>query len=112
MLKKEIITLIVFWLAASHNLSAQYGLLQLTPTETRWYQDELLRDTNRVHTAIRPWRRSEVERYSRREELLQDSIAHPGKFWNWVGRKLWREDFLRFEGSNYQLTLNPVVVLL
>ena len=110
MIKRKIITFIVLWLATAPSLSAQHALLQLNDAETRWYQDELLRDTHRTHTAIRPWRRSEVEPYSRRGELLQDSITASSKFWNWVGRKLWREDFLRFEGSNYQLTLNPVVV--
>lgn len=110
MLKKDIIAIIILWLAAVPSLSAQHALLQLNDAETRWYQDELLRDTHRIHTAIRPWRRSEVEMYSRRGELLQDSITSSSKFWNWVGRKLWQEDFLRFEGSNYHLTLNPVVV--
>jgi hypothetical protein len=105
---KTILTLLLCFVALFIN--AQYGLLQLNGVETQWYQNGLLQDTNRIHHAIRPYQRSEVEAYSRRTPLLQDSIRAKGKFWNWVGRKLWQEDFLRFTGENYTLTVNPVVV--
>lgn len=100
------LTLLLFALLPSQ---AQYQLLQLNPAETQWYQNGLLRDTHRVHTAIRPWRREDVSAYSRRGELLPDSLEKRKGIWPWVGRKLWHEDFLRFSGENYELTLNPVV---
>ena len=105
----KVLFLTIFFYLLYQTVSAQYELLQLTPTETRWYQNELLQSPPNIHTAIRPWRRSEIKTYNRRDELLKDSIAHPRKFWNWVGRKLYQEDFLKTSGQNYAITLNPVV---
>lgn len=99
---------LILLIAISYQGNAQYGLLQLTQYETQWYQNQLLRDTNPTHTAIRPWRRAEIEPYSRRSELLPDTAVKKKGFWPWVERKLFREDFLRFSGENYELTLNPV----
>ena len=89
---------------------AQFGNLQLNAEERHWYENSLLRDSHTVHTAIRPWRRAEIEPHSRRGELLPDSAAFSPGLWQWVGRKLWREDFLRAEGDNFAFTLNPVAV--
>jgi hypothetical protein len=106
----RIILATIFLAVTTISLTAQHQLLQLNSAERMWYENDLLKDTTCIHTAIRPWRRSEVEAYSRRQELSGDSIQQAGKFWNWVGRKLWQEDFLRFQGANYDLTINPVVV--
>lgn len=97
------VLLFPFWLHAQHQL------LQLTPQEQQWHENELLRSQHNLHPAIRPWRQSEMQPYSRRGELLPDSIAAQQRFWNWVGRKLWQEDFLSAKGEDYHFTLNPVV---
>ncbi|MEN0003600.1 MAG: capsule assembly Wzi family protein [Bacteroidota bacterium] len=93
-------------------LQAQYGLLQQHPLETQWYENESLhRDSAYLHSAIRPWHRTSVERFSRRADLLQDSITTTNKFWNWAGRKLWQENLVKLEGKNYTLTFDPVLVV-
>ncbi|MCG8326117.1 MAG: hypothetical protein MI974_00470 [Chitinophagales bacterium] len=106
----KILSLLFFSFLITDDLYAQYGLLQLNPTETQWYQNDLTGDTSCIHTAIRPWRLSDVAPYSRKEELLPDSVIKQPGLWPWVNRKLFQEDFLRFKGKNYNVSINPVIV--
>ncbi|NRA48326.1 MAG: hypothetical protein HRU12_04275, partial [Phaeodactylibacter sp.] len=49
---------------------AQYQLLQLNAEERFWHENAMLRETNQLHTAIRPWRIQEVAEFSRKKDLL------------------------------------------
>ena len=88
---------------------AQYQLLQLNAEERYWHENAILRDTGQLHSAIRPWRRSEVDRYSRKGDLLPDTIVKKGGLWDWVERKALYEDFIHSRGDDHYFTLNPVV---
>ncbi len=91
-------------------LTAQYQLLQLNAEERYWHENALLRDTQQLHTAIRPWRLDEVRQYSRKSSLLPDTAVKKGGFWDWVERKALYEDFIHSRGEDHYFTLNPVVV--
>lgn len=88
---------------------SQYQLLQLNPQERYWHENALLRDTHQLHTAIRPWRRDEVDAYSRKGDLLPDTLVKKGGLWDWVERKALYEDFIHSRGKDHYFTLNPVV---
>lgn len=90
-------------------LIGQHHLIQMAPQERNWYDNQLAADTSFIHTAIQPWRRSDVAEYDRKQELLPDSLLRTKGFFNWVNRKLFYENFLRFQGDNYDLTINPVM---
>jgi len=91
---------------------AQFATVPLNQAERQWYENDLGRQDNQVHTAVMPWRTAEVTPYSRRGELLPDSIAKQPGVGNWLARKIWSEDLFKFQGEDYTVTINPVVALM
>lgn len=90
-------------------LSAQFETTTLNQYDEQWYQNSLLRAGEEVHTAIRPYRVSEVQAYDRRLRFLADSVADEKGVFPWVKRKVWNEHLFAFSGEDYQVNINPVI---
>ena len=80
-------------------LSAQFETTTLNQYDELWYQNSLLRAGEEVHTAIRPYRASEVQAYDRRLRFLTDSVADEKGVFPWVKRKVWNEHLFAFSGE-------------
>ncbi len=62
-----------------------------------------------MHTAIRPFRRSEVYVQTNVDSNLQ-SLCYNGKFWNtWVGRALFSDHFVQVRTKDFDLSIDPLV---
>lgn len=105
----RVVTLFILAACLQLPLSAQFSTIQLNQAERAWYENDLLRSEHNIHTAILPWRSSEVSPYSRKGELLADTIAKAPGFNNWFDRKAFQENLLSFQGEDYWLTINPAV---
>ena len=88
---------------------SQHQLLQLNAEERYWYENALLRDSQQVHRSIRPWRTQELRSYSRKADLLPDTVLKKGGFGDWLVRKALYEDLLSARGEDYYLSVNPIV---
>lgn len=91
------------------NSFAQFETTPIDRMDRMWYENELLRKTTNTHTAIYPWRKSEVALYSRRSALLPDSIERVQQKRSWLYRKVWQEDLFTFEGDDHHITINPAL---
>ncbi|MEL6656567.1 MAG: hypothetical protein AAFN81_30690 [Bacteroidota bacterium] len=91
-------------------VQAQFATLPVNQAESQWYENGLLHaDSNRIHTAIRPFRRSDVRGFNRRQELLPDSIQLEKGVFPWLKRKLLYEQLFSFQGEDYTVNIQPVV---
>ena len=90
--------------------SSQHQLLQLNAEERFWYENTLLRDTQQIHSSIRPWRTKELLPYSRKSDILPDTVLKKGGLGDWLVRKTLYEDLLSARGDDYYLTANPIAV--
>ena len=50
---------------------AQFATIPLNQTERAWYENDLLREANQVHTAIYPLRKAEVTAFDRRQGITR-----------------------------------------
>lgn len=106
----KLIIIIFLILLANVPLSGQFFTTPINWEERLWYEHDLLKQSSNIHTAVLPWRRLAVDSFSRRPELLLDTLKHRRTFWQLLGRKLWSEHLIEVKGKDYHLTVNPIVV--
>lgn len=107
-MKHTYLLLFIFSLLAG-SLRAQFATIPNQQQERSWYQNELLRQTHQLHTAIRPWRKDEVNQYSRKYELLPDTLLLEKGLLSWTKRKLLYEHLVDIKTDNYRLIVDPVL---
>ena len=103
--------LVVILIAVPFWAQAQFATIPLNQAEAQWYENAILNsvDTTILHTAIRPFRRGEVQQYDRRFSILPDSIVKQKGVLPWVKRKLLYEHLFSFRGEDYSVNIDPVV---
>lgn len=104
----RILFFLIVFVTISNSSWSQHQLLQLNAEERFWYENALLRDTQLLHSSIRPWRTQELQTYSRKHDLLPDTVIKKGGLWDWLHRKALYEDLLRKRDTDYNLSVNPV----
>lgn len=92
---------------------SQFATVGLNNFDRIWYENDLLRTPNTVHSSIMPWRHSDVDSLSRKRELLmRNEPSISGKaLKNLITRKLYYEDLIKGTGEDFHLTLNPIAFL-
>ncbi len=92
---------------------SQFVTLGINNFDQIWYENNLLRTPNNIHTSIKPWRNTDVDSLSRKKELLvPNNLELSGKgIKNIIKRKLYYEYLLKTKGEDFYLTLNPIVFL-
>ncbi|MBF0694866.1 MAG: gliding motility protein RemB [Flavobacterium sp.] len=69
------------------------------------FDDEMNQVGSNSHTASKPYSYAEVAKYYD-FKAAEDAIAKSAS--TWLGRKLWNENLVTFQGDDYWFTLNPI----
>jgi len=92
----------------SLQVMAQHEFLPFSNDYQRYFEAFLL-DTNseNIHTSVRTFRRSEVNKIIDLDSLQQQFNFYEGS--NWVMRKLFNEHFFEVNKDDFQLSVSPIV---
>jgi hypothetical protein len=69
------------------------------------FDDEMNQIGTNSHTSSKPFTYNEVSRYY---DLKSSFLAVQKPRENWLGRKIWNENFVQIQGEDYWFALNPI----
>jgi hypothetical protein len=105
-----------FFLAAlccfpAQTLLAQYERVPVNQEERWWYENDLLTKKHQLHTAIWPYKRSEVDTFDRRKALLPATPDTTKGLVAFIKKKLLSEPLIPFNEADGRLNIFPVLAL-
>ena len=88
---------------------SQEQYLPINRDFTLRYEPCLYKVNSEIHTAVRPFISSEVEKCAPLDSLNTNFIKDSKFNKTWVGRKLWKEHLFEIKGEDYTVNLDPAV---
>lgn len=105
---KKVLLLFVF-IVCSVEAYPQYFFEPINNTTYSLYQSDLYTKDSKVHTSIRPFKRSEIQSYYNRDSINTALIPSSKFSKTWFGRKLFSENLIKVDKGDFYLTIDPVV---
>ena len=92
----------------SHELQAQERLLPLNKGMQQWFELYIYEPDLNFHTSVKPFQISELKDSTPYDSILNPVRPAGGFYDSWVGRKIFKEDLLKFQAGDYMLRINPL----
>mgnify|MGYP000672244813 CR=1 FL=1 len=99
---------LVFLAIVCKNTNAQFEFLPLSNESENIYNHQLFSKSTDFHSSVKPYRRSEVNKITNRDSIIE-SKYYQGKFYNtWLGGAVFNKDFLTVRTKDFDLSINPI----
>ncbi|MGI8891940.1 MAG: hypothetical protein ACR2GN_00635 [Bacteroidia bacterium] len=107
-MKRKLLFPVLFLVLISSTAQSQERLFQLNKGMQQWVDPYIYQPELNFHPSVKPFQISEL-----REKTPFDSILNPqrpagGFYDSWVGRKIFKEDLVKFEAGDFMLRINPL----
>ncbi|MGI8893259.1 MAG: hypothetical protein ACR2GN_07335 [Bacteroidia bacterium] len=105
-MKRKILFIALILLAAT--AYSQERLLPINKGMQQWFEPYVYEPGLNLHPSVRPFQITELRAHTPYDSILNPERPTGGFYGSWVGRKIFKEDLVKFEVGDFMLRLNPL----